>query len=75
MFWPSRSLVEIRRPKFSTTDNHLNDTARISLYQKQWYNEDKMNWRDRAFLEDGCSFQVDQARLRLQRSDPLRNMG
>ena len=24
MFWPSRSLVEIRRPKFSTTYNHLN---------------------------------------------------
>ena len=53
----------------------VNDTARISLYPKQWYNGDKMNWRDRAFLEDGYSFRVGPARLRLQRGDPLRNMG
>ena len=49
----------------------VNDTARINLYPKQWYNGDKMNWRERAFLEDGYSFRVGPARLRLQRGDPL----
>ena len=49
----------------------VNDVARMKLYPKQWYNGDKMNWRDRAFLEDGYSFRVGPARLRLQRGDPM----
>ena len=48
----------------------VNDTARIKLYPNYKYNGDKLNWRDRAFLEDGYSFRVGPARLRLQRGDP-----
>ena len=48
----------------------VNTTVRTDLYPNKFYNEEKMNWRDRAFLRDGYSFRVGPARIRLQRGDP-----
>ena len=48
----------------------VNTTVRDDLYPKKWYNGEKMNWRERAFLADGYSFRVGPARIRLQRGDP-----
>lgn len=48
----------------------VNTTVRTDLYPNSFYNGDRMNWRDRAFLRDGYSFRVGPARIRLQRGDP-----